>query len=366
MTKQEPVGKPFAGYDDFDSCVSDNPDKEDPEAFCGWLQDRAKDLADSDADTVLVDLTTEFVSSVDNPAQRSEWVIRKDADVSRRNASEVERPFVLAADDLASKAADVDVRAENSDGDRQIAYAAVLVPDEVDKQGDVVPPYVVERSAHEYLAEYRKMDTDHDLEDGAGTPVESWILKDDTSFETPDGDTVEYPAGTWILGKRFVDSEWKRVQSGELTGFSIYGGGEAIDVDRDVAEGIDELKSMVKGVDSKVDDFDDRLDEVGQEVDALKSAVGDDVPNDRLDDGGVDDDVSNDRMKSVARDAVAEVAGVDSNDPEVVRKALVEQVDSDETPDLAEDYSDVVDDDAATGGNGGGRTIRNKRFAGEN
>jgi hypothetical protein len=138
------------------------------------------------------------------------------------------------------------------------------------------------------------------------------------------------------------------------------------DGDADVAEGIDELKSMVKGVDSKVDDFDDRLDEVEQEVDALKSAVGDDVPNDRLDDGGVDDDVSNDRMKSVARDAVAEVAGVDSNDPEVVRKALVEQVDSDETPDLAEDYSDVVDDDAATGGNGGGRTIRNKRFAGEN
>lgn len=28
---------PFAGYDDFDDCVSDNQDKDSPEGFCAWL-----------------------------------------------------------------------------------------------------------------------------------------------------------------------------------------------------------------------------------------------------------------------------------------------------------------------------------------
>jgi len=35
--------KPFAGYDDFEDCVSDNQDKRDPEAYCGWLEEHTKD-----------------------------------------------------------------------------------------------------------------------------------------------------------------------------------------------------------------------------------------------------------------------------------------------------------------------------------
>jgi len=565
MSKAQPVSKPFAGFDDFDGCVRENQDKEDPEAFCAWLEDHAKDaLSDPNAETVLTGLTTEFVSSVDRPAQDSEWLLFKDADTPRRKAAEAERPYVFPTDgapcgscvkgedpcedgwvmvgtkpnpngsgevpdcvpeddvddppniesELAglpddfdadewrnrSKAADVDVREENDDGERQIAYAAVLIPNDVDKQGDVIPPYVVERAAHEYMAEYRKMDSDHDLEDGAGVPVESWILKEEQEFDLPDGGTVTYPEGTWVIGKRFVDDEWERVKAGELSGFSIYGGANAVDVgelkaelsatakgvdatgsernsdmknalqaayksdtptatlaDRvqdgvskaeipdedaamvvdvlrdtasmleesmgdgggdeppepeadendgddeddveestkdqpddtnenmtnddtpddggtndggsndgadggdDVADGIDELKSMVKGVDEKVDDFDDRLTDVEDEVDALKSAVGDDVPNDRIDDGDVDDDVpENERMKSVAKEAaneaVAAVAGVDdADDPEVVRKGLREQVgagdaESGVDADLPdEDYSGVVDDANDTG-----------------
>jgi len=567
MGTNQTVSKPFAGFEDHDACVRDNQDKEDPDAFCAWLKDHAKDaLSDPNAEQVLTELTTEFVSSVDRPAQDSEWLIFKDADTPRRTAAEAERPYVFPTDGEPcgscvkgedpcqdgwvmvgmkpnpngsgevpncvpeddvddppnieselpglpddfdpdewrnrSKAADVDVRAENGDGERQIAYAAVLIPNEVDKQGDVIPPYVVERSAHEYMAEYRKMDSDHDLDDGAGVPVESWILKEEQEFDTPDGGTVTYPEGTWVIGKRFVDEEWKRVKAGELTGFSIYGGAEAVGVsdlvddvksanrrakgvdangarsnhdmknaleaaytsdtppatlvdrvqdgvskaeipdedaamvvdllresasmledsmgggddggdesppgaeaddaeddvesskdqpddaptdtnenmtnddtpdggdsndgtndgtdDGDVADGIDELKSMVKGVDDKVDDFDDRLTDVEDEVDALKSAVGDDVDSDRMDTGDVDDDVpENERMKSVAKEAaneaVAAVAGVDdADDPEVVRKGLREQVgagdddsvDSD-LPD--EDYSGVVDDANDTG-----------------
>jgi len=36
-----PVGKPFAGFTDFADCVAGNQDKDDPEAFCAWLQTQA-------------------------------------------------------------------------------------------------------------------------------------------------------------------------------------------------------------------------------------------------------------------------------------------------------------------------------------
>ena len=274
MTKHTPVSKPFAGFEDFDACLRENADKEDPEAFCAWLQEEAKDaLSDPNADTVLTRLTTEFVSSVGNPAQDSEWLIFKDASADRRKAAQVERPYVFAEpEDVASKAADVDVRAQNGEGERQIAYAAVLIPNRVDKQGDVIPPYVVERSAHEYMAEYRKMDSDHDLQDGAGTPVESWILKENQDFDLPDGGSVTYPEGTWVIGKRFTDDEWERVKSGELTGFSIYGGAEAIDVEDlvDKAKNVD--RRARKGVDATGQDNDHTM------IDAFKSASDSDTP----------------------------------------------------------------------------------------
>lgn len=349
MRNNTPVGKPFAGYADHDACVRDNQDKEDPDAFCAWLKDQAKEaLSDPNAEQVLTELTTEFVSSVDQPAQDSEWLLFKDATADRKRAIEDERPFVfpkdgepcgraakgedpcqdgwvmvgtkpnpngsgevpncVPEDDVddppniesetaglpddfdaeewqskrVGKAADVDVRAENSEGERQIAYAAVLIPNEVDKQGDVIPPYVVERSAHEYMAKYRKMDSDHDLNDGAGVPVESWILRDKQEFTTPDGDTVTYPEGTWVIAKRFVDEEWERVQAGELSGFSIYGGAKQIEVD-ELADEVKSTNRRAKGVDAS------GREGYEQMHDTIKAAVESDAPTatfvDRLQDG---------------------------------------------------------------------------------
>lgn len=33
---------PFAGYKDFEDCVNKNQDKDDPEAFCAWLERRTE------------------------------------------------------------------------------------------------------------------------------------------------------------------------------------------------------------------------------------------------------------------------------------------------------------------------------------
>jgi hypothetical protein len=39
---------PFAGYEDFDACVADNQDKQNPEAYCAAIEQAAKDAESAD------------------------------------------------------------------------------------------------------------------------------------------------------------------------------------------------------------------------------------------------------------------------------------------------------------------------------
>lgn len=234
-TSQEPTGKPFPGYDfdTFDGCVAavgDEPSIEDPEGFCRWLDEEGKEaLSDPNADEVLATVGVEFVSAVDEPAQDSEWLIAKDAEGPDGERHRWKSEATLYVRKGTSKDDDV----------KQVAFAPVLIPKEADKQGDVIPAPAIEDAAHTYLAEYRKVDSDHDLRDGKGTPVESWTLKQDTTFEMPDGgDSRVYPEGTWVMGIKFDDETWKRVTSGELNGLSIYGGAKPVDVDALLGKGI--------------------------------------------------------------------------------------------------------------------------------
>jgi hypothetical protein len=113
-----------------------------------------------------------------------------------------------------------------------------MIPREPDKEGDVVATPTVERAAHDYLAagDPDAVDTDHSLIDGKGTVVESWILDEQKEYETPDGTAKAYPAGTWMLGIKWESEPWERIQSGDLEGLSIYGGGEKVPLQRSVAK----------------------------------------------------------------------------------------------------------------------------------
>jgi hypothetical protein len=252
-----PVGKPFAGFDDFDDCVQefdDDASVDDPQALCGWLEENRKVVSDFDpdgdksliefvrslddpeTDTVLTDLEVSFVSTVETPAQDSQWLYAKDTDHDVDWG--VNSPLVVAKD----ADVDADINAdEHGDGpEEQKAWAPVLIPNEADKQGDVIPPAEIEDAAHTFLKDYRQIDSDHDLMEGKGKPIESWTLKEDTEFELPNGEeSRQYPPGTWMLGVQFSDEPWDRIKQGELTGFSIYGEAEPMDVSAVIGKGID-------------------------------------------------------------------------------------------------------------------------------
>lgn len=213
--------------DGFEECVrtlGSEPSVDDPEALCGWLSEHGfEEIAGSEVEDVLVSLDVEFVSVVEEPAQNSEWLLAKSADASVESWDPQTTP--LHNSEVLIKQSE-----EGEDGPAEKkAWAAVLTP-EPDAHGDIVPDPEIEDAAHGYLKNYRKVDSDHNLLDGTGVPIESYIVRDGPeTFETPGGDTKTHQPGTWIMGVELTAEAWEGVKNGEYTGFSIYGGGNSLD-----------------------------------------------------------------------------------------------------------------------------------------
>jgi len=230
---------PFSGFEDFSECKrtmmdEEGHDEDAAEQICGALQSESKaengnvdELMDalSQGAGLLADVGVDLNSAVDVPAIDSQWVAMK----SNKDGYDrrIDSPLLMKQDDNASEK-------------RRITYAPAMIPREPDKEGDVVATQTVENAAHDYLAEgdTDAIDTDHDLIDGKGVVVESWILPEDTSYDTPNGASKSYPAGTWMLGIKWEQEPWQRIQNGELEGLSIYGRANKVPLQRSVSKAL--------------------------------------------------------------------------------------------------------------------------------
>jgi len=213
---------PFAGFGDFEECQrtmqEDGHDEDSAQSICGALQAEAKsDHGNVDelrealqrGAGLVADVGVDLVSGVDVPAVNSKWTMLKSGDTDGHDWR-ANSPILLS-------------KADDEDGERRISYAAAMIPREPDKEGDVVPTPTVEKAAHDFIAQNGGVDTDHSLIDGDGEVVESWVLKEDRTFDLPDGGTETYGAGTWMVGIKWEAEPWQRIKNGELTGLSIYG-----------------------------------------------------------------------------------------------------------------------------------------------
>lgn len=104
--------------------------------------------------------------------------------------------------------------------DRQMVYAVVYSPDEVDAQGEFAKASAIEAAAYDFMRSRNvlNVDVDHDFDPKAAFVAESWIVKGvDTLFP-------EEREGAWAVGIRVEDPElWARVKKGELEGISMAG-----------------------------------------------------------------------------------------------------------------------------------------------
>ena len=102
--------------------------------------------------------------------------------------------------------------------EKRLVYGVVLVPDEVDSQGDVARAEVIEEAAHDYLASSRAVSKMH-MEPASASVVESYIAPCDLRLSEN-----EVKKGSWVITVKVGDEElWGRIRSGEYGGFSVGG-----------------------------------------------------------------------------------------------------------------------------------------------
>lgn len=140
--------------------------------------------------------------------------------------------------------AGVEVAISKMDHKKKIVYSAVLSPDEEDAHGDMVPVGEIEDTAHKYLEKSRAVGRQHTSLANAKV-VESYVVhypsdedykkalagEDHNSFKIPFGKD-HITSGTWVMGVRLGDEEYKAVMDGSITGFSIGGYGHRVERQR--------------------------------------------------------------------------------------------------------------------------------------
>lgn len=130
--------------------------------------------------------------------------------------------------------------------EKQLVTGVVYEPNIEDAHGDIMTAEEIERAAYNFLEKYRYIDKNHDELAGKGTVVESWISKNNTVVGKQN-----IKKGTWLMTVRVDDSEtWKEIKEGKITGFSMGGVGERMEMPQ-----MDEFTQDEKGVIRKMFNF---------------------------------------------------------------------------------------------------------------
>jgi hypothetical protein len=107
------------------------------------------------------------------------------------------------------------------DGEERFVMGVVLIPDEVDSQGDIYSADEVRKACHWFMEHGRQIGVQHEmtLSDGQYSILECYLAPTDMEIE---GQIVK--KGTWILAARVIDDKlWKAIKDQKLTGWSIEG-----------------------------------------------------------------------------------------------------------------------------------------------
>jgi len=226
---------PIGEFPDFATCeahFAKDPHVENPAALCAYIEDRSKDDSVQDGNKVIYGLDVEFMSYVDTPAVDSMFLKAKSRDDVRTFDTKD-----LHGRMMKSKASNSDtgqgmfIKCE-LDEKNYIVKGVALIPDVVDGNGEAVSREEIYKASIKFM-ESRKVDSQHDFEEGKGDVVFNWVLDKATDFDLMHGGTKTYPAGTWLVGTKVRDpKEWDLIKSGKRKGFSIAGYWSAVPISK--------------------------------------------------------------------------------------------------------------------------------------
>ncbi|MEK5013653.1 XkdF-like putative serine protease domain-containing protein [Bacillus sp. FSL L8-0315] len=130
--------------------------------------------------------------------------------------------------------------------EKQLVTGVVYEPDVEDSHGDKMTVEEIEKAAYTFMENYQHIDKQHDEIAGKGTVVENWIAKSDMTVGEQ-----EVKAGTWLMTVRVDDADtWEEIKKGEVTGFSMGGFGERVEIAK-----TDDFTNEDKGIIRKMLDF---------------------------------------------------------------------------------------------------------------
>lgn len=102
-----------------------------------------------------------------------------------------------------------------------LVKGAVLVPEIVDKQGDLIPMDEVEKACHRFMVESQRGGVMHQLVATRKQMSLAECYIDSTGKSLPG---VNLRPGTWVIAYRVYDESIRKlIKSGKLRGFSIGG-----------------------------------------------------------------------------------------------------------------------------------------------
>ncbi|PFK34399.1 XkdF-like putative serine protease domain-containing protein [Bacillus cereus] len=133
-----------------------------------------------------------------------------------------------------------------TEDEKQLVTGVVYEPDVEDSHGDTMTAEEIEKAAYTFMENYQHIDKQHDEIAGKGTVVENWIAKSDMTVGEQ-----EVKAGTWLMTVRVDDTDtWEEIKKGEVTGFSMGGFGERVEIAK-----ADDLTHEEKGIIRKMVGF---------------------------------------------------------------------------------------------------------------
>ncbi|MDA1650429.1 XkdF-like putative serine protease domain-containing protein [Bacillus cereus group sp. TH160LC] len=130
--------------------------------------------------------------------------------------------------------------------EKQLVTGVVYEPDVEDSHGDTMTAEEIEKASHTFMENYQHIDKQHDEIAGKGTVVENWIAKSDMTVGEQ-----EVKVGTWLMTVRVDDTDtWEEIKKGDVTGFSMGGFGERVEITK-----ADDLTHEEKGIIRKMVGF---------------------------------------------------------------------------------------------------------------
>lgn len=130
------------------------------------------------------------------------------------------------------KLLDLDDDDEDEVVDEQLITGVVLIPEVVDAHGDIISAEVIKAAAHQFLAEYNSRTTIGIMHTDMDPPlelVESYLAPMD--FVLGNQTIIK---GSWVITVHVNDADiWQKVKDGKLTGFSIGGKAQVVQIGED-------------------------------------------------------------------------------------------------------------------------------------